>query len=106
MRNDTGTHECFVGTIVSDDEIYIKEAGDYCLRNIDPRTEGMRLYKNGECYGNSSSPAPTIPTTTQQMSTISTISTPIRTVTVSTTTTVNTVTNKSRGFPRGKYYIT
>lgn len=47
MRNDTGTNECFVGVIVNDEEIYIKEAGDYCIRNIDPRTEGMRLYKKG-----------------------------------------------------------
>ena len=63
-RNDTGTNECFVGAIVADDEIYIKEAGDYCIRNIDPKTEGMRLYKKGQCFSNSSSPAPTVPTTT------------------------------------------
>ncbi|XP_043282381.1 uncharacterized protein [Venturia canescens] len=59
MRNDTGTNECFVGLIVNDEEIYIKEAGDHCLRNIDPQKEGMRLYKKGQCYGNSPSPAPT-----------------------------------------------
>ncbi|XP_034935271.1 uncharacterized protein [Chelonus insularis] len=58
-RNDTETNECFVGLIVNDDEIYIKEAGDHCLRNIDPRREGMRLHKKGQCYGNSPSPAPT-----------------------------------------------
>ncbi|KAK0170361.1 hypothetical protein PV328_010932 [Microctonus aethiopoides] len=58
-RNDTSTNECFVGLIVNDEEIYIKEAGDHCLRNIDPRREGMRLYKKGQCYGNSPSPAPT-----------------------------------------------
>ncbi|XP_063971835.1 uncharacterized protein LOC135159751 isoform X2 [Diachasmimorpha longicaudata] len=58
MRNDTSTNECFVGLIVSDEEIYIKEAGDHCLRDIDPRREGMRLYKKGQCYGNSPSPAP------------------------------------------------
>ncbi|XP_032666188.1 uncharacterized protein LOC116841863 isoform X2 [Odontomachus brunneus] len=59
MRNDTNTNECFVGLIVSDEEIYIKEAGDHCMRNIDPKTQGMRLYKKGQCYGNSPSPAPT-----------------------------------------------
>ncbi|XP_076644279.1 uncharacterized protein LOC143354240 isoform X2 [Halictus rubicundus] len=59
MRNDTGTNECFVGLIVNDEEIYIKEAGDHCIRNIDPKKEGMRLYKKGQCYGNSPSPAPT-----------------------------------------------
>ncbi|XP_011308369.1 uncharacterized protein [Fopius arisanus] len=58
MRNDTSTNECFVGLIVNDEEIYIKEAGDHCLRDIDPRKEGMRLYKKGQCYGNSPSPAP------------------------------------------------
>ncbi|XP_066585714.1 uncharacterized protein [Prorops nasuta] len=59
MRNDTGTNECFVGLIVNDEEIYIKEAGDHCIRNIDPKEQGMRLYKKGQCYGNSPSPAPT-----------------------------------------------
>ncbi|XP_020289129.1 uncharacterized protein LOC109857350 [Pseudomyrmex gracilis] len=58
MRNDTGTNECFVGLIVNDEEIYIKEAGDHCIRNIDPKTQGMRLYKKGQCYGCSASPAP------------------------------------------------
>lgn len=51
MRNDTHTkyrHECFVGMIVNEDEIYIKEAGDHCLRNIDPKTQGMRLHKIGK----------------------------------------------------------
>ncbi|XP_017763106.1 PREDICTED: uncharacterized protein LOC108552923 [Eufriesea mexicana] len=59
MRNDTSTNECFVGLIVNDEEIYIKEAGGHCIRNIDPKKEGMRLYKKGQCYGNSPSPAPT-----------------------------------------------
>ncbi|KAL0108161.1 hypothetical protein PUN28_015033 [Cardiocondyla obscurior] len=59
MRNDTATNECFVGLIVNDEEIYIKEAGDHCIRNIDPKKQGMRLYKKGQCYGNSPSPAPT-----------------------------------------------
>lgn len=46
-RNDSDVNECFVGLIVNDEEIYIKEAGNHCLRNIDPRREGMRLYKKG-----------------------------------------------------------
>lgn len=48
MRNDTATNECFVGLIVNDEEIYIKEAGDHCIRNIDPKKQGMRLYKKGK----------------------------------------------------------
>ncbi|XP_043466146.1 uncharacterized protein LOC122501008 [Leptopilina heterotoma] len=59
MRNDTKTKECFVGLIINDEEIYIKEAGDHCIRNIIPKEQGMRLYKKGQCYGNSPSPAPT-----------------------------------------------
>ncbi|XP_048511190.1 uncharacterized protein LOC105687286 isoform X2 [Athalia rosae] len=58
-RNDTSTNECFVGLIVNDEEIYIKEAGDHCIRDIDPKEQGMRLYKKGQCFGNSPSPAPT-----------------------------------------------
>lgn len=50
MRNDTGTKECFVGLIVNDEEIYIKEAGDHCIRDIDPKEQGMRLYKKGKLY--------------------------------------------------------
>lgn len=47
MRKDTNTNECFVGSIVSDDEIYIKEAGDYCIRKMDPKENGMQIYKKG-----------------------------------------------------------
>lgn len=48
MRNDTKTKECFVGLIINDEEIYIKEAGDHCIRNIIPKEQGMRLYKKGK----------------------------------------------------------
>jgi len=48
MRNDIATNECFVGLIVNDEEIYIKEAGDHCIRNIDPKKQGMRLQKKGK----------------------------------------------------------
>ena len=50
MRNDTATNECFVGLIVNDEEIYIKEAGGHCIRNIDPKQQGMRLYKKGKRF--------------------------------------------------------
>lgn len=50
MRNETGINECFVGLIVNDEEIYIKEAGDHCIRDIDPRKQGMRLYKKGKIF--------------------------------------------------------
>ncbi|XP_069693976.1 uncharacterized protein [Periplaneta americana] len=43
QRRDVGTYECFVGSIISNDEIYIKEAGDHCQRNIDPMHFGMKL---------------------------------------------------------------
>ncbi|KAJ9580595.1 hypothetical protein L9F63_024210 [Diploptera punctata] len=52
QRRDVGTYECFVGSIVSNNEIYIKEAGDHCQRNIDPMHYGMKLTKKGSCIGN------------------------------------------------------
>ncbi|XP_011878018.1 PREDICTED: uncharacterized protein LOC105567627 isoform X2 [Vollenhovia emeryi] len=61
MKNVTAQSECFVGKIVNEEELYIAEAGNHCLRNIDPKVQGMRLYRKGHCYGNSPSPAPIIP---------------------------------------------
>ncbi|PSN54332.1 hypothetical protein C0J52_10680, partial [Blattella germanica] len=52
QRRDVGTYECFVGSIVSDNEIYIKEAGDHCQRDIDPMHNGMKLKRKGLCFGN------------------------------------------------------
>jgi hypothetical protein len=46
-RRDVGTYECFVGSIISDNEIHIKEAGDHCQRNIDPMQYGMKLLRKG-----------------------------------------------------------
>lgn len=40
-----GTYECFVGSIISDTEIYIKEAGEHCQRHINPLQYGMQLNK-------------------------------------------------------------
>lgn len=42
-----GTFECFVGSIVSSKEIYIKEAGEHCQRRVDPFRFGMKLVKQG-----------------------------------------------------------
>lgn len=41
-----GTYECFVGSITPNREVYIKEAGSFCQRNIDPIKNGMQLIKN------------------------------------------------------------
>lgn len=48
------TFECFVGSIISNKEdIYIKEAGEHCERQIDPLRYGMKLIKQGlySCIG-------------------------------------------------------
>ncbi|XP_045482394.1 uncharacterized protein LOC123686367 [Harmonia axyridis] len=41
-----GTYECFVGSITPKQEVYIKEAGTFCQRDIDPIKNGMQLIKN------------------------------------------------------------
>ncbi|KAG8245161.1 hypothetical protein J6590_009237 [Homalodisca vitripennis] len=43
QRKDFGTYECFVGSIVSNNDIYIKEAGEHCGRGINPKHMGMKL---------------------------------------------------------------
>ncbi|XP_075218915.1 uncharacterized protein LOC142323319 isoform X2 [Lycorma delicatula] len=43
QRKDIGIYECFVGSIVSNNEIYIKEAGEHCERDVDPLHLGMKL---------------------------------------------------------------
>ncbi|KAK9889225.1 hypothetical protein WA026_004503 [Henosepilachna vigintioctopunctata] len=40
------SYECFVGSITPNEEIFIKEAGSFCQRNMDPVKNGMQLYKN------------------------------------------------------------
>ncbi|CAH1121844.1 unnamed protein product [Ceutorhynchus assimilis] len=45
-----GTSECFVGSIISDNEINIKEAGEHCQRNMDPMKYGMKLTKTKPLY--------------------------------------------------------
>ncbi|XP_049781506.1 uncharacterized protein LOC126183504 [Schistocerca cancellata] len=49
QRRDVEAYECFVGSIVSEDEIFIKEAGEHCQRNVDPLQHGMKLSKMGSC---------------------------------------------------------
>lgn len=48
QRRDIGMYECFVGSIVSNNEIYIKEAGEHCERDVDPLHLGMKLSRKGE----------------------------------------------------------
>ncbi|CAH2006229.1 unnamed protein product [Acanthoscelides obtectus] len=52
QRNDVapGTYECFVGSIITDMNIYIKEAGGHCQRNVDPLRYGMQLTKKRPLY--------------------------------------------------------
>ncbi|XP_060516050.1 uncharacterized protein LOC132695666 isoform X2 [Cylas formicarius] len=45
-----GTYECFVGSIITDKDIYIKEAGEHCQRNIEPLRYGMKLIKTKPIY--------------------------------------------------------
>ncbi|KAJ8955379.1 hypothetical protein NQ318_003476 [Aromia moschata] len=45
-----GTYECFVGSIITDNEIFIKEAGEHCQRNVDPLRYGMKLIKQQQLY--------------------------------------------------------
>ncbi|KAG5885062.1 hypothetical protein JTB14_018292 [Gonioctena quinquepunctata] len=45
-----GTYECFVGSIITDREIYIKEAGEHCQRHVDPLRYGMKLTKKQPLY--------------------------------------------------------
>lgn len=45
-----GTYECFVGSIISNQEIYIKEAGEHCQRHVDPFRFGMKLKLKQELY--------------------------------------------------------
>lgn len=61
QRHDVaaGTYECFVGSIISaNEDIYIKEAGTHCQRNINPLKDGMKLTKQGlySCIGHVTMP--------------------------------------------------
>lgn len=54
-RQDVGTYECFVGGILSDNKIFIKEAGEHCQRHVNPFRYGMELNKVGKIYESSQS---------------------------------------------------
>ncbi|XP_030746317.1 uncharacterized protein LOC115875083 [Sitophilus oryzae] len=76
-----GTYECFVGSINSDKEIYIKEAGEHCQRNINPSLYGMKLTKTKSTYSCGSTDRPYLePSLPPRFSTVS----PRRTTTKST----------------------
>ncbi|XP_022186189.1 uncharacterized protein LOC111045173 isoform X1 [Nilaparvata lugens] len=58
QRRDIGTYECFVGSIISDTEIYIKEAGEHCERSVNPLHLGMKLTNKGKCTDGQHNPIP------------------------------------------------
>lgn len=43
------TYECFLGALASSEEIFIKEAGEHCRRDIDPYRYSMQLNKTRAC---------------------------------------------------------
>lgn len=48
-RLDVPVYECFLGALASTEEIFIKEAGEHCRRDIDPYRYSMQLNKTGAC---------------------------------------------------------
>lgn len=50
-RRDVGNYECFVGSM-NGQEIFIKEAGEHCQRDIDPNRYGMQLKQTKYCNSN------------------------------------------------------
>lgn len=46
---DVPTYECFLGALASPEEIFIKEAGEHCRRDIDPYRYSMQLNKTRAC---------------------------------------------------------
>lgn len=55
-RTDVLGYECFVGLIISDSELFIKEAGEHCQRDVEPLKLGMKLSRQGNvgsrCFNN------------------------------------------------------
>lgn len=49
QRRDIDAYECFVGVMMSDKKIFIKEAGEHCQRNLNPYKHGMELHKMAYC---------------------------------------------------------
>jgi len=54
-RTDVLGYECFVGLIISDSELFIKEAGEHCQRDVQPLLLGMKLSRQATCYAPRSS---------------------------------------------------
>ncbi|GAB0096103.1 uncharacterized protein DMENIID0001_115700 [Sergentomyia squamirostris] len=48
-RRDINIFECFVGAMMAEKTIFIKEAGENCQRNLNPHRYGMELNKIGYC---------------------------------------------------------
>lgn len=74
QRTDASAHECFVGSILSNYEIYIIEAGEHCDRKMDPLSFGMKLIRKGSCSTRNNTKTiqtvrpPTAPVTTRRPS--------------------------------------
>lgn len=51
-RRDVGVFECFVGTMATNQDIFIKEAGEHCQRDVDPNRYGMQLKQTKFCNTN------------------------------------------------------
>ncbi|GAB6021794.1 hypothetical protein CHUAL_004371 [Chamberlinius hualienensis] len=49
QRRDLPGFQCFVGTIVEGEDVFIKEAGDNCVRGMDPLKFGMKMTKQDSC---------------------------------------------------------
>jgi len=49
-RRDIFGYECFVGVIINEAELFIKEAGENCQRDVEPLRLGMKLTRQAMCY--------------------------------------------------------
>lgn len=56
-RLDVPVYECFLGALASTEEIFIKEAGEHCRRDIDPYRYSMQLNKTRACPHKVESPS-------------------------------------------------
>lgn len=81
-RLDVPVYECFLGALASTEEIFIKEAGEHCRRDIDPYRYSMQLNKTRACPNKIDSPLivvhdamPTISSSTPTSSSSSSIET-------------------------------
>ena len=49
-NGDVLSYECFVGVIINDGELYIKEAGEHCQRDAEPLRLGMKVTRQGASF--------------------------------------------------------